>query len=93
MNKRQKMVGIVIVENGKCSFHFVEAYLGKSITASGLDYTENARKYLFNYYKNAIKLNDVLKAAGAEIVKDKDKYDINLSPWELEKDSIINLLI
>jgi hypothetical protein len=92
MDKRQKMLGIVIVQDGKCVFHFAEAYIGKSITASGKAYIDNTREYLLDYYRNSIKLEDVLKKAGAEMVKNKDKCDINLSPWELEKDSIINLL-
>jgi len=91
INKKQKMLGIVIVEDGKCMFHFAEAYLGKSITSTNLDYANNARKYLFNYHRNALGLGEILERAGAKIVKDKE-CDINLSPWDLEKDTIINLL-
>jgi len=92
MTKKQKMLGIVIVQKGRCVFHFAETSIGKSITASSKDYIGYTRDYLVNYYRNSIKLTDVLVKAGAEIVRDRDKCDINLSPWELEKDSIINLL-
>jgi hypothetical protein len=55
-------------------------------------YVANSRKYLFHFYENAISLNEVLKKAGAKLVHDKEKCDIDLSPEVISKDSIINLL-
>ena len=44
------------------------------------------------FFKNKISLNEVLDNAGAKLVKDVKKCDIDLSPENLEKDTILNLL-
>lgn len=85
--------GLAVTTTGGCRFYFVEAYLGNSITSSGNEFVENARKYLFDYYTNTINLNDVLAKAGAIMIEDKEECDIDLSPEKLEKDSILNLII
>jgi len=93
INQRQKILGLLVVKTNECRFYFTETYLGVSITSSNSEFVENSRKYLFDFYKNAITLKDVLEKAGAKIAKDKKKCDINLSPEELEKDTILNLII
>ena len=92
INQRQKVLGLIVTTTGGCKFYFTETYLGKSITSSGNEFVENARKYLFDFYQNTISLNDMLKKAGAEMVENKKDCDIDLSPENLEKDSILNLL-
>jgi len=92
INKPQKMLGLLVVTTKKSKFYFVEASLGASITSSDSEFAENARKYLFGFYKNAINLGDILERAGAKMVKDKEKCEIDLSPENLEKDTIINLV-
>ena len=92
INQRQKVLGLIVTTTGGCKFYFTETYLGRSITSSGNEFVENARKYLFDFYQNTISLNDILKKAGAEMVEDKKDCDIDLSPENLEKDSILNLL-
>lgn len=91
INQRQKILGLLISTTNENKFYFTETYLGRSITSYGSDFAENARKYLFNFYENTISLRDILEKSGAKFVE-KDKADINLSPEELEKDSILNLL-
>lgn len=93
IDKLQKILGLVTAEPEECRFYFTETNLGKSITSSVSNVTENARKYIMNYYKNTITLNEVLKDAGAEIVDSEEDCDINLTPETLEKDTILNLLI
>ena len=92
INQKQKVLGLIVTTTNECRFYFVEAELGVSITSSGNEYVENARKYLFNFYENTISFNEILKKAGAKFVDDKEKADINLSPEELQKDSILNLI-
>ena len=92
IDKKQKMLGLVVTTTNECRFYFTEASLGTSITSSVNDYTEHARKYLINFYENTISLNDILKKAGADIIDNKDKCDIDLSMESLEKDTILNLL-
>ena len=48
--------------------------------------------WLVTFYKNIVSLNSILKDAGALLVTDKTKADIDLSPENLEKDTIINLI-
>jgi len=92
INQREKILGLLVTTSDECRFYFTETYIGKSITSTGSDFVEHSRKYLFDFYENTIRLEDVLIKAGAKIV-DKDKADIDLSPENLEKDTILNLLV
>jgi hypothetical protein len=92
IDQRQKILGLIVTTTNECRFYFVETAIGKSITSSGSEFAENSRKYLFNFYENTINLKDVLSEAGARIIDDKEKADIDLSPENLEKDSILNLI-
>lgn len=92
INKKQKVLGLLVMNTAGCRFYFTEAYLGDSITSSENVFNKNSREFLFNYYENAINLKDVLEEAGAKLVKTKDKCDIDLSPESLEKDKIIRLI-
>lgn len=93
INQKEKILGLLVTTLNECRFYFVETYIGKSITSSASDFVEHSRKYLFDFYENTISLRDILTKAGAKIVDNKDKSDINLSPEELTKDSILNLLV
>ncbi|KKM67244.1 hypothetical protein LCGC14_1473100, partial [marine sediment metagenome] len=93
MTERQKILGLLVTTTKECRFYFSEVSVGRSITASDSEHAENSRKYLVNFYRNAISLNDLLIKAGAIIVQDEDEHDIDLSPENLEKDSIIKLLV
>ena len=93
ITQKQKILGLLVTTLNGSRFYFAETYIGKSITSSNSDFVEHSRKYLFNFYENTINLKDILDKAGAKIIEDKDKADIDLSPEELEKDSILKLLI
>jgi len=92
IDQKQKILGLLVTTLTGSRFYFVETYIGKSITSSNSEFVEHSRKYLFDFYQNTINLKDILDKAGAKIVEDKTKADIDLSPEELEKDSILNLL-
>ena len=92
-DEKQKILGLLVTTTNECRFYFCEAYLGRSITSSNTSYVENTRKYLSTYYQNPILLNVILEKAGARIVSDKEDCDIDLSPENIEKDTIIKLLI
>lgn len=92
IDRRQRMLGLLVSgENGN-KFYFSEADLGAGITARNRSYIEDTRKYLTQYSSNAISLNDVLVLADTEFVDDEDECDVNLSPVNIEKDTIIQLL-
>jgi hypothetical protein len=48
---------------------------------------------LNKFFKNVIDLKDFLVNSGVIFVETKEESDIDLSPENLEKDTIINLLI
>lgn len=92
IDKHQKILGLLVVSGEGCKFYFSEINVGKSITSSGNKYTEQSRKYLYDFYTKTISLNEVLELAGAEIVTERGKtVDIDLSPENLEKSTIIKL--
>ena len=93
IDKLQKTLGILVVNDKQTKFYFSETDIGKSITSSNKEWTEHARKYLLSYHENMIDIKDVLVKAGAKIVTDPEKADIDLSPGQIEKDTFINLLI
>jgi hypothetical protein len=105
MDKQQKVLGIVTITTGGCKFYFSETYVGRSISATNNEQSEMNRNYLVNFYKNTIRLDEILTSAGAIVVDEEDlkdseikkitnnKIDIDLSPEKLEKDTILNLLI
>lgn len=92
IDKHQKVLGLLTVNNDESRFYFAEVDMGSNITASHLPYIEYARKYLIDFYKNAITLNDMLTMCGAVMVDTKEECDIDLSPEALEKDTILNLM-
>ena len=93
MDIKQKNLGIIVAEETGHKFYFAESNLGGGISARGHEYSEQARKYLLNYYTDSIVLNDVLELAGAELVDDVAEADIDLSPENIDKTSVLNLLV
>jgi hypothetical protein len=93
MNQRQRVLGLLVTEPMGSRFYFVEANMGNTITASGRKYVEDSRNYLFNFHMNALYLNDVLAKSSIKFVDDPEKADIDLSPENLEKDTILNLMV
>ena len=92
ITQKQKILGLLTVTTKECRFYFAEVNLGKSISAGNNAFVENSKKYLFDFYRNTINLNEILMKAGNQIVRDKKKCDIDLSPESLEKSTIIGLL-
>lgn len=92
IDKRQKILGLIMTDANECRFYFAETSIGNSITSSNSKIAEQSRKYLLNFYKNTISLNDILLKAGAVIIDTKKNVDIDLSPENLGKDSLLNLI-
>ena len=90
---RQKLLGLIVLTSIECKFYFSETSIGNTRTALTGKSSEHSRRYLYDFYTNAISLNKVLELAGAQIVTEKiDDETIDLSPQNLEKDKIIALL-
>lgn len=92
ITQKQKILGLLTITTKECRFYFAEVNLGKSITVGNNAFVENSRKYLFDFYRNTISLNDILAKAGNKIVRDSKECDIDLSSENLEKNTIIDLL-
>ncbi len=99
VDKKQTILGMVITTTNQCRFYFNGSSMGNQISSSADEQTLKRLKYLTNYYRNTVYLNDLLLKAGATIVSETDGnkedlyIDIDLSPEKLEKDTILNLLI
>jgi hypothetical protein len=92
INQKQKILGLLSITQEDSRFYFAESYLGNTITSGTQNYVMHARNYLFDFYKHTITLNEILEMAGAILVDEKEKCDIDLSPETLKKDSIIKLI-
>lgn len=92
MDVRQKTLGIIVADEKSTKFYFSEAEFEKGITARNTAASEQARKFLLNYYTDSIVLNDVLEAAGATIVETMAEGAIDLSPETIDKTTILDLL-
>lgn len=89
---KQKVLGLLVTTTNESKFYFAETYLGRSISSRCTDHANNAKKYLLEFFTRAITLNKVLESAGAILVKEQDGCDIDLSPENLEKDTILKLI-
>lgn len=95
MDKQQKMLGLLEVMKNECRFYFCESNNGTGRTARFNETAKHTLAYLVNSTTNPISLNDMLVAAGANVVtglEDGHEADINLLTEEIEKDAIIKLL-
>ncbi len=92
VNQKQKILGLLVTTTAGSRYYFAETNIGRSITSSESEFATRSRKYLLDFYENTIVLSDVLLKAGAELISEKEKADIDLSPETLEKDSILVLL-
>lgn len=89
IGKHQKILGLLISNNGNIRFYFAESSFTRSITSSS-EFSSNLRSYFMDYYSNSIRLNELLVSAGA-IISNKDDCDIDLSPECVSRDTILNL--
>jgi len=93
INTKQKILGLLVTTTKENRFYFAETNLGVNISSDYSDENvQHTRKFLFDFYTNTINLNKVLEKAGAKFVEDIEDADIDLSPENLEKDTIISIL-
>ena len=92
INRKQKILGVVVPVEEGLRFYFSETYIGKSITSRNSLGTNDARQYLVDFYTDTLSLNKLLLQSDAKIVENEEECDISLSPEKIEKDTILNLL-
>lgn len=79
-------------ETGAKKFYFYGTQLGKGIVSKNDQNTINMLDYMKTYFNSCLKLKDVLEKAGAIFEKeDSEEWDIDLDPYKVTKDQIINL--
>lgn len=93
MNKKQKLLGMIYVSsNHDKRFYFIGSDIGEKVTSGWIKYSEYIQDYLKKTFTDCVLLRYVLKRAGAILVDNEEEADINLSPEQLDKNSIINLI-
>jgi len=90
----QKMLGLITTSNNETRLYFGESQIGKgNISSNDKPYIKQTQDFLLKTFSNPISLNDILIKAGAICAKTPKDADIDLSIENLQKDTIINLLI
>lgn len=92
MDVPQKNLGIVVAKEGENFFIFAEFNQGKGRSSRVSATADLSKRFLLDYYTNAISLNALLVGAGAKMVEDPASADIDLSLEAIDKNSIISLL-
>ena len=93
MDVKQKVLGLLLSNENGCRFYFTEVNMGKGITSGASEHVMRTRKYMFDFYKDSIDIDELLLMAGVEFVDEVEDCDIDLSPENIKKDDIINLLV
>jgi hypothetical protein len=95
MDRKQKIMGLLIIKNGSTRFYFSETQLGNARSISMDKNSMHALEYLVSFYSNPITLNDLLRMAGATIItekKNRGECDVDLSPENIDKESFLKIL-
>jgi hypothetical protein len=93
VNQKQTSLGLLAQVDGVQRVYLPQVSVGNSITVTKKPHTTTAREYLVRTLLNPIDLRELLHLAGAIVVTEKpDGEYIDLSPAQLEKGTIIELL-
>jgi len=93
---RQSIIGMITQIGGHPTAILAHSGLGSAISAGSSKLTLLARQAFADRWKNSFALEDLLMHCGARIVRSADLIDkntIDLSPQNLQKDSIISLFL
>lgn len=95
LSKMQNMLGMIIPTDEGNRFYFTETAIGNSISTRKNEVTEKAIEFYKQSCLNLINFSFVLKLAGAKIVDTRPEEGeyIDLSPENLDKITILNLLV
>jgi len=95
IDEKQRVLGLLVSTPEESRFYFSEVNIGDTRSANTV-HSERSRKYLIGSVKDSIELKDLLEKAGAVLVRAKENaFDddvIDLSPENLEKDTILKML-
>ena len=91
---KENLLGMVSVVDNENRFYFANMVTGQGATARKNEKSKKVRKYLEHYLFSELKLSELLESAGARVVREKpeDEEYVDLSPENIDKTTIINLL-
>lgn len=89
-----KNIGLITLDDENINFYFNDITCGNRRTFKNDDVYKNTLAYMQNVAKTQLRLNDLLKWCGCELVDEehKDEADIDLSSEVLTKETLISLL-
>lgn len=96
MDTHQKTLGMVYIQDGQRMFVLENSSIAKGISMKHGDTAEHVLKSIQGTVESRLYLNDVLVRAGADVVtllEDDETVDYDLSPLELRKDSILEVIL
>jgi len=94
VDKKSNSIGIITMEDGVKKFYFNTATASNSNISSFNEISRMSGEYLVRSSKESLKLKDVLLESGASIIfkADDRRVYVDLSPKNLDKSSILNIL-
>jgi len=92
IDKKQKTLGLLVVQPDYCKFYFAEINIGNKITASNSPVTEHSRQYLYDFCTNMVGFHEVFSHMNIKLTSNKDKCVIDLSPECIDKNSLLQIL-
>ncbi|MEM1120797.1 MAG: hypothetical protein AAGJ18_10140 [Bacteroidota bacterium] len=93
MKSKQQILGLFMPEkDNKMSFTLVNTGLGNISVSGRSENSDNARNALYFQYVCPISFRQLLQDAGAILVEKEGEIDLDLSPQQLQKDTLMNLV-
>ncbi len=88
--QKQTILGILIPDGERQSFVVINIG-GGNVRVSNSELSNQARISLIQEWSNPLSFNKIITLLGAQIVKDKENADVDLSLDNLEKDTFIKI--
>ena len=93
IERRQNIVGLIVNLNGENRVYFANVSVGSSLTSRNGNQSTHARQYLVSSLVNSLAFRAILGMAGATVVDTRPSGAyVDLSPEQLDKTTIINLI-
>jgi hypothetical protein len=95
ISKKQNTIGLVMSVDGCNRIYFSDVSIGNSITSKNNKNSEKIKDYFINYCKSGFDLETLLVEAGANVIHElpEDGNYVDLSPYALDKETIIKLFL
>ena len=88
----QSLLGTVRVTEDYSRFYFCKTAMGNSNISSANKYTQHSIQYMQDSVTDTLDLKEFIALAEGILVDTKEDCDIDLSPENLSKETILNLL-